>query len=38
MDPQLLSLIGDPKLIEIALCLLAIAVLRWLNRWGTRRT
>jgi hypothetical protein len=31
MEQQMLSMFGDPRLIEIALCLAAIAVLRWVS-------
>jgi hypothetical protein len=31
MDQQLLSLLSDPRLLEIALCLGVIGLLRWIN-------
>jgi hypothetical protein len=34
MEQPFLSLIGDPKLIEIALCLGLIGALRWLAAQG----
>ena len=34
MDPQLFSLLTDPRLLEIAVCLGAIGLLRWINLMG----
>jgi len=34
MDLQLLSAFSDPRLIEMALCLVVIGALRWINHVG----
>jgi len=29
MDTQLFAALGDPRLLEIAFCLIAVGILRW---------
>jgi hypothetical protein len=31
MEQQIISMFGDPRLIEIGLCLAVIGVLRWIS-------